>query len=159
MKKHKINILDLSVILIVLLLIFAASVKFKNYNAEDGENSRLEKIEYVIRVGNIRKYTADAFEIGDNLYDSQTNVMIGKVIAKEIEPTTIYEKIENGELVKSEIPERYDLTLLLETDGSVTQDGYYANRSVELKVGSDKQIETLYAKTTGRITSIQVSGD
>ena len=148
MKKHKINILDLSVILIILLLIFAASVKFKNYNADDGENASLERIEYAIRIGNVREYTAEAFEIGDKVYDSQTNVVIGEIREKEIEPNISYEKIETGELIKSEVPNRYNLTLVLETDGSVTQDGYYANRSVELKVGSDKQIETLYAKTT-----------
>lgn len=155
MKNRKFNILDIAVIIIILLLIFASYTKFRNYNAKSSEDSSLEKIEYVIKVYGVREYTSNAFEIGDKIYDTQTNAEIGKIVNKEIMPTTSYEKIENGELVKVEVPERYDLTLTLETEGTITQNGYFANRSVELKVGSDKQIETRYVRTTGKIMNIE----
>ena len=156
MKKIKINILDISVVIIIILLVFATVIKFRNYNVDTNENSSLENIQYEVRIGNIREYTANAFEIGDKLYDSQTNVVIGKIIDKKIEPHYAYEKLSTGKLVKVEMPEKYNLKLVVETEGSVTEEGYYANRSVELKVGSDKQIETLYVKTTARITDIEV---
>lgn len=155
MKNRKFNILDIAVVIIILLLVFATFMKFRNYNAEASENSSLEKIEYTIKIYGVREYTSNAFEIGDKIYDTQTNAEIGKIVNKEIMPTTSYEKIENGELVKVEVPERYDLTLTLETEGTITQNGYFANRSVELKVGSDKQIETRYVKTTGKIMNIE----
>ena len=155
MKNRKFNILDIAVIIIILLLIFASYTKFRNYNAKSSEDYSLEKIEYVIKVYGVREYTSNAFEIGDKIYDTQTNAEIGTLINKEIKPTTGYEKIENGELIKVEVPERYDLTLTLETEGTITQNGYFANRSVELKVGSEKTIETLYAKSSGRISKIE----
>jgi hypothetical protein len=156
MRKIKLNILDISVVIIIILLVFATFIKFRTYNVDTNENSSLENIQYEVRIGNVREYTANAFEIGDKLYDSQTNVLIGTITDKKIEPHYAYEKISTGELVKVDVPEKYNLRLVVETEGSVTQDGYYANRSVELKVGSDKPIETLYAKTTARIIDIEV---
>lgn len=155
MKNRKFNILDIAVVIIILLLVFATFMKFRNYNAEASENSSLEKIEYTIKIYGVREYTSNAFEIGDKIYDTQTNAEIGKIVNKEIMTTTSYEKIENGELIKVEVPERYDLMLTLETEGTITQNGYFANRSVELKVGSDKQIETRYVRTTGKIMNIE----
>ena len=52
------------------------------------------------------------------------------------------------------MPNKYDLVLVIETQGTIDNSGYFANRSVELKVGSEKIIETLYAKSTGIITEI-----
>ena len=47
-----------------------------------------------------------------------------------------------------------DIILTIETPGTVTDSGYYANKSIELKVGSEKEIETRYATTSGKVTSI-----
>ena len=63
--------------------------------------------------------------------------------------------MENGTAVKTEVPGKYDLKLKIETEGMINTSGYYANKTVELKVGSEKTIETKYVKSTGRIASIE----
>ena len=66
-----------------------------------------------------------------------------------------YEKLANGQIVQIAIPNKYKLILVIETDGVENENGFYANKTVELKVGSEKTIETLYIKTTGKITKIE----
>ena len=65
MNKPKINIIDISVILLVLILIFVATVKFRNYNETNEEGSKIDTIKYEIKISNVRNYTIDAFVIGD----------------------------------------------------------------------------------------------
>lgn len=156
MKKHKINPIDLSVALVLILLVVAAFFKYKKFNADDGGiTSKVDKITYEMCFSGIREYTTKAFESGDAVYDSQTNVTIGKIVGKNIENTKEYEYMENGKAIKIDVPEKYDLKLTIETEGIINTSGYYANKTVELKVGSEKTIETKYAKSTGKITSIE----
>lgn len=154
MKKNKFNIIDISVIILVLILILAATVKFGNYNKTNDDTAKIDTINYKIKISNVRNYTVDAFVIGDTLYDTQTNVEIGKIIDKEVTDAKGYEVIKSGKIVETKVPNKYDLVLVIETQGTIDNSGYFANRSVELKVGSEKIIETLYAKSTGIITEI-----
>ena len=159
MNKPKINIIDISVILLVLILIFVATVKFRNYNETNEEGSKIDTIKYEIKISNVRNYTIDAFVIGDIVYDTATNVEIGKIINKNVTPAKGYEVMKNGKIIETQIPNKYDIILEVETPGLINDTGYFANRSVELKVGSEKTIETLYAKSTGIINKIIQSGD
>ena len=154
MNKKKINIIDLLVVLLILILIFAAVMKFRNYNVTGDDNAKIDNFKYDIKISNIRNYTLDAYLIGDMVYDAQTNMEIGKIVDKSYSASKEYVKINTGVLVEAEIPERYDMILTIETDGTINETGYFANRSVELKVGSEKTIETLYAKSTGIIVGI-----
>ena len=61
----------------------------------------------------------------------------------------------DGRIIYVENPERYDVTITVETEGIENDKAYFANKSVELKVGSEKTVETRYVKTTGRIISIE----
>ena len=154
MKKCKFNIIDISVIILVLILVLAATVKFRNYNKTNDETAKIDTIDYKIKISNVRNYTVDAFVIGDTVYDNQTNVEIGKIIEKGVTDAKGYEVIKSGKIVETKVPNKYDLVLVIETQGTIDNSGYFANRSVELKVGSEKIIETLYAKSTGIITEI-----
>ena len=156
MKKRKINTIDLGVIIVLILLVVAIVFKYKKFNADDGGvTSKIDKIIYEMSFTGVRDYTTDAFESGDTVYDSQTNVAIGKITEKNIETSKEYKFMENGTAVKTEVPGKYDLKLKIETEGMINTSGYYANKTVELKVGSEKTIETKYVKSTGRIASIE----
>ena len=159
MKKIKINLLDVFVLIIVVALVFASIIKFRNYNEENNENSKIDKFTYQLKISGVREYTIDAFSSGDIIYDSQSNVEIGKIVGKTYTNSKGYEQTENGKVVSLEYPDKYDLLLQVETDGIINESGYYANKTVELKVGSEKAIESLYAQTNARITNIQVSGE
>lgn len=151
----KINIVDLLVVLVVIILIIAASVKFSKYNTKTEESSETT-ILYTMNVLNVREYSAEAYKSGDAVYDSLTGVNIGIIKDVTQAEAVTYEITEDGGLSKITNPYRRDLVLYIETPGSVENNAYYANKSIELKVNSQKAIETKYAKTTGTISSIIV---
>lgn len=154
-RKFKINIVDLLVVIVIITLIVAASVKFSKYNTKTEESTETT-ILYTMNVLNVREYSADAYKSGDTVYDSLTGVNIGTI--KDVTQTeaVTYEITEDGGLSKIINPYRRDLVLYIETPGTVENNAYYANKSIELKVNSQKAIETKYAKTTGTISNINV---
>lgn len=154
-KKKKINIIDLLTVLVVILLVVAAYVKFGKYNVKT-EDSAQGTLLYTVDVYSVRDYTAQAYQSGDIVFDSLTGVNIGVIQNVEMADAVTYETAENGTLVKSTNPYKKDLVITIKTLGTVENNAYYANKSIELKVNSQKAIETKYAKTTGTISSINV---
>ena len=59
--------------------------------------------------------------------------------------------------IVAENPYKKDIILTIETPGSSTNNAFFANKSVELKVGSEKTIETLYTTTLAKVRSITYS--
>lgn len=154
-KKFKINIVDLLVVIVVIALIGGAYLKFSKYNVKTDASSE-ETILYTIDVLNVRDYSVNAYRSGDVVYDALTGVNIGVIQNIEETEAVSYEINEEGKVVKVTNPYRKDLKIFLETPGTVENNAYYANKSIELKVNSQKAIETKYAKTTGTISSINV---
>lgn len=155
MKKHKFNIIDILIVLLILILILVASIRFGNYNKTNDDTAKIDNFAYELKISGVRNYTIDAFEIGDILYDTQTSAEIGKIVKKDYRETKSYEATKNGKLKEVTVPNRFDLFLMVETEGIIDDSGYFAGRTVEIKVGVDKSIETLYAKSTGKIVEIR----
>lgn len=149
----KINILDFFVLLVIVLLVIGAILKFGKFNNKTDESST-QTIEYKIEVKSIREFTINALASGDTVYDYQTGVNIGKITNVEKKPAETYDVAENGEIMKVYNPYRYDIVITIETPGDASKDAYYANKTIELKLDSEKKIETKYAKTTGKIMEI-----
>ena len=149
----KINILDFFVLLVIVLLVIGAILKFGKFNNKTDESSA-QTIEYKIEVKSIREFTINALASGDTVYDSQTGVNIGKITNVEKKSAETYDVAENGEIIEVYNPYRYDIVITIETPGDVSKDAYYANKTIELKLDSEKKIETKYAKTTGKIMEI-----
>lgn len=150
----KFNIIDIVFVLVVVLLIGVAVLKVSKYNVTKS-NGEMNKIEYTITVYGVRQYTIDAMKVGDKVFDTQTKVNIGTI--KDIKKDEYKVNVESikGKLLRASIPEKYTMTLTIETDGLETESSYFADRSVELKVGSEKTFETLYVKTNGTIMSVK----
>ncbi len=151
----KFNIIDVAAVLLIILLVVAANAKFNKYNVKT-EDSSETTINYTILVNNVRDYSLDAYQIGDYIYDSLTGVKIGTITKIESRDAVTYENSEAGDVVKITNPYKKDLTLYVETPGTIETNAYYANKSIELKVNSQKAIETKYIKTTGIIYDIAV---
>lgn len=151
----KINIIDIAIVILIIALLFAAYLKFAVYD-HTKTDAEMTKIEYSIKIPAVRRYTADAFKVGDTIFDSTTKLAIGTITNIEVVNNVGVVETSKGTIASAENPNRYDVTITIQTDGMETDKAYFADRSVELKVGSEKQIETLYVKTTGTIMSIEV---
>jgi hypothetical protein len=154
-KRVKFNIIDVAVLLVVILVIWGASVKFGKYNVKTNESSE-ETIVYTMEIANVRDYSLQAYQSGDMVFDSLTGVNIGTIQKIEASDAVNYENRQDGKLVKVVNPYKKDIVLYIETPGTVENNAYYANKSIELKVNSQKAIETKYVKTTGIISNITV---
>ena len=154
-KRVKFNIIDVAVLLVVILVIWGASVKFGKYKVKTNESSE-ETIVYTMEIANVRYYSLQAYQSGDMVFDSLTGVNIGTIQKIEASDAVNYENRQDGKLVKVVNPYKKDIVLYIETPGTVENNAYYANKSIELKVNSQKAIETKYVKTTGIISNITV---
>lgn len=154
-KRFKFNIIDAAVLLVIVLVIWGASIKFGKYNVKTDESSE-GTILYTIDITNVRDYSLQAYQSGDTVFDSLTGVNIGTIQKIESADAVSYENREDGKLVKVVNPYKKDIVLYIETPGTVENNAYYANKSIELKVNSQKAIETKYVKTTGIISNITV---
>ena len=154
-KKFRFNIIDVTVLLVIILVIWGATIKFGKYNVKTDESSE-KTIIYTIDVENVRDYSLQAYQSGDVIFDSLTGVSIGTIQKIEATDAVSYEERENGELIKVLNPYKKDIVLYIETPGTIENNAYYANKSIELKVNSQKAIETKYVKTTGIISNITV---
>ncbi len=154
-KRFKFNIIDAAVLLVIVLVIWGASIKFGKYNVKTDKSSE-GTILYTIDITNVRDYSLQAYQSGDTVFDSLTGVNIGTIQKIESADAVSYENREDGKLVKVVNPYKKDIVLYIETPGTVENNAYYANKSIELKVNSQKAIETKYVKTTGIISNITV---
>ena len=154
-KLKKINIFDIATIVLLLALCFAAYFKF-NINEHTKTDAHMSTIEYKIKFLGLRKYSLDTFKSGDDVYDSQTKLQIGTIKKIESVPSQIILETSKGDADLATNPYKYDIELTIDTKGMETDKAYFADRSVELKVGSSKQIETLYIRSTGTITDVKV---
>lgn len=151
----KINIIDVLILLLIIGLIFAMYIKFGVREHTKAEADFIT-IEYTMKVSSVRKYTVDLLKVGDYVYDSQTKIVIGFISKIEVENSIETVETSDGRVVNAVNPNKYDITLTILCDGMETDKGYYASRSIDIKVGDDKQIETLYVKTYGTIMSMNI---
>ena len=149
----KINLFDVGILVLLVVLVGAGLSKFRTFGKAI-DVSTLGRITYTMEIYDVRDYTANGFISGDNVYDSGTNVNIGVIKNIETRPAQSIRTLADGSVKILENDFKKDVILTIETVGTVTDLGYFANKSIELKVGSEKTIETRYIVASGRITSI-----
>lgn len=152
---RKINLVDLLVILVIVLGVIGAKVKYQKFNFKS-DTTEMVTIKYQILISNVRDFTTNSFQVGDSIYDSQTAIYLGEIVHIEKKDAEIDKELTNGEVVKLKNPGRYDILLDVEVPGTVEKDAYYANKSIELNINNYRAIESKYAKTHGTICKIEV---
>ncbi len=114
----KINIIDICVILVVILAVAVTYFKFNVSTHSDVTEYKTE-ITYVIEARNLRNFTTDAIEVGETLYDFSNDKVAGVVVDKKVTPATEYLTRSDGVIVKTALPERYNLELTVVSPGLV----------------------------------------
>lgn len=149
----KINLFDFAIVVLVIILIIAGATKFKTFD-KTVDASAMGKIQYTFLIKDVRSYTADALVSGDIVFDSATNINIGTITNVKKEPAKVTKSLADGSTKIFENEYKNDVILTIETPGTMSNTGYFANKSIELKVGSEKEIETLYMTSLGKVASI-----
>lgn len=152
--KHKFNIIDIGVLVLIIALIVAAYLKFGVIEHSQTDTQTTTLI-YTIKFANLRDFSVNTFKSGDTVYDSQTKLEVGTIKNIKVEEASNLIQTLSGDVVDEKNPKRFDVTLTIETEGIENEESYLANRSIKLKVGSSKLLETRYIKSSGTIMSVK----
>lgn len=156
-KLGKLNVLDIAILFVVLvfLILFISHRTTINENSiEAGTSSVGSKFTYEIMVEALSESSKDMLRVGDEVYDKVSNTYIGKIAELEIVEAQGLLETENGEVIRSKIPNKIDVKMKIETEGTIKNGEYLANGLIRIMVGNQKQIKTKYLMCMGTISSI-----
>ncbi|MCL2773166.1 MAG: DUF4330 domain-containing protein [Oscillospiraceae bacterium] len=154
-RKAGFNIID---ILIVLFIILAAVGIVMRYNLADkvNLNANGDKFEVEFLIENIQKASEDYLTAGTPFYINTDSTQIGEI--KEIldvRDAVQYVPDVDGNIIKSELPGRIDVTGMITCSGRTTKDGYMINGNSFAAPGKQYTVHT--GKLTVTITIMSIT--
>lgn len=162
----KVSIVDILVLLIVIVGIAGAALTVSYINNEkvvsDGSKmlisseTQSDKLEIGLKLYGVRDITRDAIIVGDEVYSTKTDDLIGVIKRIDSEPSKQNIVLDNGQVVSSVIPEKFDVTIVVETNGKETDTGYYTDTGVHILYGKDYEIKTSTIKSTPLVSSVSI---
>lgn len=150
----KFSVLDIIAVFMVLALAFAVIWRFSKTERYVDMGPVESGVEYTydFRINGVRQFTADAIRIGDEFY-SNTNQILGTVVAKEVEDSYEISETAGGEIVRVRNPERVDITLKLKTKGEIRGGTYYSDGAA-ISANYGMSVHSKYVATGGTVWSI-----
>ncbi len=149
----KISIIDILVVLAIVVAAFGIYTRF--FVGNEKVETASSRIEYKMKIYGVRMGTVEALDdYKGSIYDTSTKEYLGDIVAVEYEPSTKSVEKTNGQMSKTEVPERYDASITVQVDGNVNSSGYYNATNLVLAEGSSYAFESKAAKTSGRIYEI-----
>lgn len=131
--KHKFNILDL-IIIIVLVLAIAGAAWF--FQRSKGSSEGTQSISYVVEVTNVTQDLKDSVQIGDTVIDGVKKTQIGTITNVEvINQTTDTYSPDLDTIVKTEKPGYYTLQITCQADADVSDSAISVN-SYRIAIGN-----------------------
>lgn len=149
----KLNIIDLFVILAILAVIAGLALRFTGGAGKPLTES--SKIEYQVRVENVRQYTVSALQKKGVVTNKKYTAEVGQITNVEVFPAKHPSVTAEGKTVEASMPERYDCVVTIEADGKETSNGYFDSDNNEISTGREQEINSKYVHTTGTVQSIR----
>lgn len=134
-----VNIIDLTVVLVLLLVLAAGAYKFLYVNPT--YQPELKTIRMELLVEEVRQPTVDAISVGDRVREKNSNGYFGTITGIRVEPAKEVVATAAGELVEAEIPGRYNLYLVLQAPAEVTEE-HIRVAGQEVRIGYTPVIRT-----------------
>jgi len=121
-KKFRFNLIDFLIVIAIIAVIVV--IAFRSGIVKDFTSTAKGKtIVYEIKVGDVQEESFDYIDVGDKIYNNETDACVGTVTEKRKEPSEIYVVTSNGEIVKTVQPGRADIYLTVEAKGTVDDGG------------------------------------
>ena len=162
----KINVVDIAVILVVVIAIVGvvltktkldhSKILSDDSNMLIKSSAELDKLEIALEVKEVRDITRDAIIVGDDVYQVANDKFLGTVARVESKPAMRDVKGDDGTIYVAEVPERYDVTIFVETEGKKKEDGFYTESNVQLLYGREMEIKTSTVQTMPTVAGISV---
>ncbi len=148
----KINIFDLTVILLIIVIAVGTVYKFRSPNTSmSGGNS---EIEFTVKFENLSDFAEKYYVIGNSAYDENTGQRLGEIVAVRSEPYRKEINLTSGGIAFSEVPNKINLFVTIKGVGLETDMSYLIEGTYELKNGSGVQMKTKYTTSSGFVYDI-----
>ena len=144
--KRKFNWIDCCIILFIIAVIAVLGLKIKNIRSVDltGNNEAVKtKKDVILVIEDVRQYSVDALQLGDNVYSDDTNYYFGKIKNIEVEDSYLPLIKNDGEGVLVRSPEKYNIILTVECNVLDRPNGVFAEGITEIKVNSTGKYKTI----------------
>ncbi|MGI6605063.1 MAG: DUF4330 domain-containing protein [Firmicutes bacterium] len=148
----RVNIIDLAVL--VLVLAVAARLGLRSRMLTAVNPSTTSPVEVVILVEDVRQATADAMQEGENVLNTKSNAVLGKLAAKDVRPAAKEVETADGRLVRAESSFRKDVYVTIRGQGQVTPNVILLG-GYEMRVGASVAIKGLKFSVNGTVMSVQ----
>jgi len=161
----KISIVDICVLLVVVIGILGVVFTIKNLNSgkldgnvnislNSGDSSEIAEIGLLLK--EVRDVTKDAIIIGDDVYTTKDNKLIGTIKSIDSKPSERNVTPGDGNVYKNIIPERYDVTIFVEAKGKKTDTGFFTESGEQILYNDALEIKTTTIKTTPIVCSMKL---
>ena len=147
-----ISVIDVVVLALVVILAVAVFAKF-NLLDTPLTTTNTVNITYTVEIKTLRKTTTEMFRPGDALFtDSYT--FVGTITNVKVTDAAVVESLIDGTFARATAHERYDVLLTVETQATINNGRYYADRLYEISANSSERFQTKYVETTGTIVTV-----
>ena len=149
----KVNLIDLGIVVLIIAAIFAAGYKISRGKLVETKNAT---ISYTICVPGVREQSARAINKEyKNIIDGDTKDELGEITDVRVEPGEKLVQRVDGEYELSTYPNKFDLYVTVKTEGTISNDGYYAASGKKIMYGDTVKIDNGYSVMTGMVEDIK----
>ncbi|HEY3368912.1 MAG TPA: DUF4330 domain-containing protein [Symbiobacteriaceae bacterium] len=144
----KINLLDLVVVVAVIAV--AGRYGYKHFmpkqSAVTGQD---QNVEIVVKISKISQSTVDGLKVGDEILDSPSNTILGKVVKKEAQPSPV-----PGATSEYPSKELNDMYVTISGPGRVSPDGAVSMAGIQMLRGRAESLRTVSWTSSGYVTGL-----
>ncbi len=142
-RKIKFNIIDFIIVLAVVIVIAVVALRgglVKKFTEST------DIIQYTVKISDIQKESFDLIEVDSKIYCNDDDSCLGVIKSKTSQPATMYTVLANGEIVKTSQPDRIDVFLTIEAEGTVDKEGCRINGTYFIACGKNvsSYVDKLY---------------
>ena len=146
---EKVSIVDIGIVLLVVMAILGVRMYIAGQRGEVRVAAKPIPITLQVECTQLTETIAGSIMEGADIYNSVSGTYLGKitgVVIKEAEATS--RDVESGRFIKTKVPERYDVTVIIDASGHVT-DRNIAVSGEKILIGSSRA----YLRSAGYVFS------
>lgn len=153
----KVNIIDLFIVVLVLAVVGRVAYARLSPAGWREVEQKFQPINVTIVVAAARDATVNAIQVGDNVVDTKTNLPLGVIIAKRVEPAQVVKELTDGTVIESTSTIRKDIWVTIQGRGRVSPNNIYLGDR-EIKIGTTVYFKSALYGVYGMVMGIEPVG-
>ena len=150
----KVNLVDVGIVLLLVLAVAAVGAKIAKEKVLGKESA---VIRYTLLAEGVRRQSVDAINKSyEKVVDAENEDELGKIVDVKVEKAKKLVELPDGTFKESEYPDKFDLYVTVETNGTVSKNGYFTDSGKKLLYGDTIGINNGYSQMFGMIEKIEV---